>query len=135
MIVTESGKIIRREDRTDRMVQVYLDWPPTVNNFHTVAKGRKVTSAKGRAWKDEQLIQMRMQKIPHQDHGRVAISIQAAPPDRRRRDLDNLLKPILDVLVEYGAIPDDSHIDELHIRRVSVQKPGVCLVLIRVYEL
>ncbi len=48
---------------------------------------------------------------------RFEVLIDAYPPDRRKRDLDNILKPLLDVLQEYGIFPDDEQIDILIVRR------------------
>ena len=43
---------------------------------------------------------------------RVAIDLAVTPPDRRRRDSDNLvpylLKPVKDGVVDAGVIPDDT---------------------------
>ena len=46
------------------------------------------------------------------------------PPDRRRRDLDNLLKSVQDSLAQTGLYEDDSQIDLLLVRRREVKKPG-----------
>jgi len=133
-IIDENGqKTDRIEDGS--LVQIYMDWPPTVNNYYTVTqgpgKGRKILSKRGKAWKAEQLIQLRIQGVPQYTDGTFAVSITACPPDRRRRDLDNILKPALDVLVDYRVIPDDGDIDELHIRRAEKIDGGVIKVLIR----
>lgn len=37
----------------------------------------------------------------------------------RRRDLDNAIKPILDMIVQHGLIEDDRWVDEITIRRVA----------------
>lgn len=97
--------------------RINLDWPPTVNHYYTVARGRKILSERGRDYKKTQGWQMIAQSIAKHMSGKFKIDITAHPPDRRRRDLDNLLKPILDSLTEYGAITDDSDIDELSISR------------------
>lgn len=124
-IASETGKI------EGSLVQVMLDWPPTVNHYYTVARGRKILSKAGRSYKETQRWQMKAQRIPVKSSGRFAVHIHCFPPDRRRRDLDNLLKPILDVLVEYGAITDDADIDDLSICRQAVNKPGLVQVFIR----
>lgn len=43
--------------------------------------------------------------------GRASVELHVTPPDRRRRDQDNLvatLKPVLDGLVDAGVVPDDT---------------------------
>tara|TARA_R100001594_G_scaffold133587_1_gene174357 strand:+ start:245 stop:532 length:288 start_codon:yes stop_codon:yes gene_type:complete len=47
----------------------------------------------------------------------VAVAIQAFPPDRRRRDLDNIQKVLLDALQTAGCFDDDSQINHLEIHR------------------
>jgi len=56
--------------------------------------------------------------------GRLGLVIAAYPPDRRKRDLDNLLKATLDALVHTKIIRDDSDIDELGIARREVFPSG-----------
>ncbi len=55
---------------------------------------------------------------------RIALCMDAFPPDRRRRDLDNLQKASLDSLAHAGVFQDDSLIDLLVVRRCNVSKPG-----------
>ncbi len=51
--------------------------------------------------------------------------------DRRKIDLDNRMKPLLDALTKCGAWGDDSQIDELHVFRGPVAPPaGFCDVTI-----
>jgi len=47
--------------------------------------------------------------------GAVSLSVDCYPPDRRRRDLDNLLKSLQDSLVHAGVMGDDSQIRVLHL--------------------
>lgn len=107
---------------------VNLPWPPTVNHYYTVARGRKILSAKGRAYKTECCWLMAAERVPKLDSGKFSITIHAYPPDRRKRDLDNILKPVLDALGEYGAITDDSDVDWLKVMRQEARKGGVISV-------
>ena len=54
--------------------------------------------------------------------GLVSLSVQFAPPDKVVRDLDNMLKPILDSLSKCGLILDDKQVDDLAIKRLPIQK-------------
>lgn len=60
---------------------------------------------------------------------RVAIVIYAMPPDRRRRDLDNIQKGMLDSIEASGLIDDDSQIDDLRIIRRSPAPPEGKIIL------
>ncbi|MBG7476336.1 RusA family crossover junction endodeoxyribonuclease [Pseudomonas aeruginosa] len=50
--------------------------------------------------------------------------------DRRKRDLDNLLKGLLDSLTKAGAWDDDGLVDDLRIVRGEVKVGGEVLVTI-----
>jgi crossover junction endodeoxyribonuclease RusA len=75
-------------------------------------------SNKGRKYKEQAYLQMLEQSVPKgTESARYEVLIDAYVPDRRRRDLDNILKPLLDVMEEYGVIEDDEQIDIITIRR------------------
>jgi crossover junction endodeoxyribonuclease RusA len=45
----------------------------------------------------------------------LKVEIEAWRPDKRKRDLDNLLKAVLDSLAHAGVFEDDSQIVDLRI--------------------
>lgn len=49
----------------------------------------------------------------------------------RRRDLDNIAKPVLDLLVVTGCVPDDRWCDELVLRRCAQIDPRRVRVTVR----
>jgi crossover junction endodeoxyribonuclease RusA len=105
-----------------------LPWPPTVNNYYTVARGRKIISKKGRQFKSDCSFYITRLADPMKANLQVEISV--CMPDKRRRDLDNLLKPILDALGQYGVYEDDSQIVDLRIKKIEGKK-GEVLILIK----
>ena len=107
---------------------IKLPYPPTVNNYYTIARGRKILSKKGRVYKAEAALKASMQSGPIK--GPYSVFIRARCPDRRRRDLDNIVKIILDSLVESGIITDDGDIDDLRITRFNPIKGGSVEVLV-----
>ena len=110
---------------------IILPWPPTINTYYAVVRGRKILSKRGRAYKISSSVEMLRQKTPRYTYQKTyCVVINVRPPDKRKRDLDNLLKPILDALVDYGAIEDDSMIDDLRIQRFNPVKDGSIQVLI-----
>ena len=100
------------------MINVRLPWPPTINTYYGNAKnGRKYLTARGRKYKESAGLELLSQEAPKGLEGRLVVSIDAYPPDRRKRDIDNILKPLLDCLTDYGLWIDDEQIDDLRIRR------------------
>ncbi len=63
--------------------------------------------------------------------GPVSVSVVAHPPDKKRRDLDNLLKSLLDALQHAGLIEDDSNVTDLRIARADHVRDGAVEVTIR----
>jgi crossover junction endodeoxyribonuclease RusA len=63
--------------------------------------------------------------------GRLAVEVTLFPPDRRRRDVDNALKAMLDSVGNGGAYLDDSQIDDLRVVRGEVVEGGSALIEIR----
>lgn len=107
------------------MLRFRLDWPPTINTYwRATLKGGHGgigvrLSERGRKYKEKAYLELLEQRVPRGIVGRVEVLIDAHPADRRKRDLDNILKPLLDVLQEYGVFLDDEQVDILTIRRRS----------------
>ena len=115
------------------MINVKLPWPPSVNHYYAVVRGRKVLSKKGREYKTESAVECLRQKAPRSLTQRLEVCIDAYPPDKRKRDLDNIVKPIFDALQDYGMF-DDSQIDDFRVRRREIAKPGYVRVYISEIE-
>lgn len=91
--------------------------------------GRHLISESGRQFRTDAIAAVCEQGRPVQPLScRVRVEVAAYPPDRRRRDLDNLLKPLLDSLVHADVIRDDSLIDDLRIYRKHPVVDGAVIV-------
>jgi crossover junction endodeoxyribonuclease RusA len=97
------------------MIELTLPWPPSVNTYWRNFDGRMIISAKGREYRETVGDQMILQKAIKHFTGRLCVEIEAWRPDKRRRDLDNLLKATLDALAHAGVYEDDSQIVDLRI--------------------
>lgn len=111
------------------MLELELPYPPSVNHYWRHFRGRTVISHNGLIFRDAvRAILARCGVRPLA--GRLAVSIEAFPPDRRRRDLDNLLKALGDALEHGGAFHDDNQIVWLLIEKATVVRGGKVVVRI-----
>lgn len=113
-----------------------LPWPPSVNHYwrHVVINGRPRTllSKEGRAYKLAAADAVRQQRRGPSAplSGRLAIAVTLFPPDRRRYDLDNRLKAVLDSLTEARVWEDDRNVKIIHLEEGGIVKGGACRVCI-----
>ena len=117
------------------MTDYPLPWPPSVNTYwrhptRGALAGRTLISEKGRAYRLAVASALQVNNLTKYV-SRVCLSIYAYPPDKRRRDLDNILKALLDGMVHAGVLEDDSLIDELHVFRRPPIPGGRVLVTIK----
>lgn len=96
-------------------IMLTLPWPPTVNSYWRNVGGRTLISAAGRSYRKAVADQVLIQRAAKHMDAALEVTIKAYRPDRRRRDLDNLFKAILDSLVHAGVMLDDALICDLRI--------------------
>lgn len=94
-----------------------LPWPPSVNRMWRNVNGRTIIAAEGRRYRDEVL--WKLAGSTGRFKTGIQVSIQAWYPDKRRRDIDNVLKAPLDAMTHAGIWDDDSLIEFLSIRKAG----------------
>ena len=113
-----------------------LPYPPTMNTYWRHVGRRTLISREGRTFRRNVCALLGgggMRKPPLS--GRIALAMDAFPPDHRRRDLDNIQKPVLDALEHAGVYADDSQIDLLVTRRREAVSGGRLLVTVDEFPL
>ena len=112
-------------------MQFTLPFPPSANHYYRRVGPRTLISREGRAYRKNvcALLAGNGPRKPPAG-GRIALAMDAFPPDRRRRDLDNLLKSTQDALEHARIYGDDSQIDLLAVQRRSVLPDGQIVVSI-----
>lgn len=112
---------------TDPFFTMSFPWPPSLNTYFSVFGGRKILSKKGRAYKRDVAAIIRLKHARHTrpEQGPVEARIELCPPDKRRRDWDNLHKAVFDALQEGGVIEDDSLVKKASVEFRAPQSPGV----------
>lgn len=132
--VLGSGKTVEVSDM--KSLTYTLPWPPSVNHYWrrvlVSGKPRTLLSKEGREFKQTAvgavLQQRRGPSAPLS--GRLAIAVTLFPPDRRRYDLDNRLKAVLDSLTEARVWEDDCLVKIIHLEEGGIVKGGACRVCI-----
>lgn len=109
------------------MRSLELPYPPSVNHYWRRVGGRTLISREGRRFRQRVCSLLSAIRIRPLD-GRLAVHVEVWPPDRRRRDLDNVAKALLDALEHAGAYRDDAQIDRLLIERRDVAAEGRIVV-------
>lgn len=90
------------------MIRVDLPYPPSANRLWRAVRGRNIKSAEYRTWMDSAQRSIMAACIGGQLAGPYHMEVQAVRPDRRRRDVSNLLKATEDAIVQSGLVADDS---------------------------
>jgi crossover junction endodeoxyribonuclease RusA len=105
-----------------------LPYPPSVNHYYRHVGPRVLISKAGRKYREIVVSQLRACGIKPLS-GRIELFLEAYPPDRRRRDLDNLMKCVLDSLQHAGAYHDDSQIMKITAQKHQPMLPNGMLYI------
>jgi len=110
---------------TESLRRITLPYPPSLNTYYRYVNGRVLISRKGRAYKE--MIAHIMRHMAPSDHP-VELNVEVFPPDKRKRDLDNLLKCLCDSMQGH-AYRNDSQIHKLTMEKFEpIDKKGRLIV-------
>ena len=111
-----------------------LPFPVSVNLYYrSINRGKfcqSIISKRGREYRGL-VLGVIAENPPETLTGRLKVIVKLYPPDRRKRDIDNLMKSLLDALTHAEVWEDDSQIDILRISREEIRKGGSAEVTIR----
>ena len=115
------------------MESLTLPYPPSVNNYwYRSHNGGLHIGKKGKDFRTEVMVILNNERV-EKLAGELTCNILIYPPDKRRRDIDNVLKALLDALEHGGAFENDNQIRRLTIERGDVCKGGKTLVTLGKY--
>lgn len=129
-----------------KRLEMELPWPPSINHYKK--SGRMVKTSTGKIYQqridtketklfyDESMIAISSKRasngfISFQDSTiSLTVTIDLYPPNKRRIDIDNRIKVLVDSLVRSNLILDDYLIDKLIVTRMDVCKGGKAIVTV-----
>jgi crossover junction endodeoxyribonuclease RusA len=112
----------------NQTIRLELPYPPSVNSYWRANGHRRYISKEGVAFTNEVLLIVKTQKPKTFGDKQVAISVMIHPRSKRKFDLDNTLKAILDALMKAGMYDDDSQIEYIEIARGEAVDGGKAVV-------
>ena len=118
------------------MIELELPMPPSANRYWRYVNGKVLKSKQARDYIKiiAQLWMVYKTQTKAKAFGkdqRLQIYIQVFPPNRIRRDLDNLLKVLMDSLENAGLFTNDEQIDDIRIMRMEIYPGGKMIVCLR----
>jgi Holliday junction resolvase RusA-like endonuclease len=116
-----------------------IPYPPSINSyFATVKRGgkmRRTVTQRGRDFREQvrwcciSQVTGRAGRLPIDFP--VSVAIHLMPPDRRKRDNDNIQKPLLDALQKSGIVSDDHLVNPLATWMYAPDgRDGACIVVL-----
>ncbi len=112
------------------MIEFQLPYPPSVNHYWRRVGARTLISRGGRAFRQTVCALLAARGVRPLS-GPLLVEVLIHPPDRRRRDIDNVQKALLDALQHGGAYSDDSQIVRLAIEKGQPVEGGQTIVRIQ----
>lgn len=115
-------------------VKLILPYPPSVNSYWQANGHRRFISKEGVKFTKEVQEYVKLNHLKGFGDKKVAVSVMIHPRSKRRFDLDNTLKAILDAMMKAGMYDDDSQIEFIEIARGEEVDGGQAIVHLYEYE-
>ena len=92
---------------------IRVPYPPSANRLWRYYRGRPIKSKDYRLWLDHSALLIQATWQHKTITAPVHIGFAVGVPDKRKRDLDNRLKPCLDLLEAAGVLENDHLVHSL----------------------
>ena len=113
------------------MIILNLPFPPSVNTYYRRGAHTTYMSKGGREYKAKVAEYIAESNTPKLGASRLSLEIVLWPKDKRKYDIDNRIKALLDSLQDAGVFDDDEQIDQINVYRgIGEHKGGCARVLI-----
>jgi crossover junction endodeoxyribonuclease RusA len=92
-----------------------LPYPPSVNTLWRHSGNRTYKTKRYTDWIEDAGRHLAQQEKPETIAHPVKVEMAIGRPDKRRRDIDNLTKGVLDILVHHKILEDDHWVHHLDV--------------------
>ena len=111
-------------------VSFSVPYPPSMNTMWRNFRGRTVLSKAGRIFREQVNFLVIDKNIPKFGDKKLKVTMILRPRDKRKTDIDNRIKAVLDALEHAGVFDDDFQVDHLEMIRGEPLKGGLLHVVI-----
>lgn len=94
-----------------------MEYPPSINHYYVRTKKGMSLSKDAKTYRELAVWTLKKYENYYSKDKRLAIVINAYPPDKAKRDLDNILKCCLDSLQHAKIFVDDNQLDLITVIR------------------
>lgn len=110
-------------------LEMALPYPPSLNSLYVPYRGRMIISKKAREYHAEFQRLLEEQGHPGTCLGFLEADVWVCPPDRRGRDVDNVLKCLFDAMQRAGVYQNDYQIKLAHVVMDYWPYPGGAVIV------
>ena len=113
-------------------VNLLLPWPPSVNKlWSTNRRGNWYTTKAAKDFKDivYYYIHAKQSRKLFNEDDRISLSVKAYPADKRKHDLDNILKVLCDALENAEVFPNDNQIKKIDIEMLKSETKDAYVIV------
>lgn len=109
-------------------IRINLPFPPTVNHIWKSSGHRRYLSKEYEAFLGIVGVIVGRERVPKFGTKRLAVALELHGPNKRKYDIDNRVKAVLDALARAGVYEDDEQVDLLAVNRGDIVKGGLCVL-------
>lgn len=115
----------------DKIAEFTLPYPPSVNHYYSRSSKGVFINKAARLYREEVVLTLKNKITEKFGDDLVQVELHIHSPDKRKRDIDNILKCVLDVIQMMGVYNDDSQIAVLLVRKMEIVKKGKVFAIIQ----
>lgn len=112
------------------MMTLTIPYPPSGNHAVKHGRNRHYSTQEVRRYRSTIHMLAMQQRACNRLQGPLQVVAEIRPPDRRRRDMDNVWKTVADALTHAGVWEDDFQIADLRLIRAEPVKGGQVDVMV-----